>query len=215
MTARTLRSSSMIIALTGFMGCGKSSVGRELSTLLGLPVVDLDQYIVRKAGRSIADIFAEDGESFFRDLETEALSDLLAGKCTLENVLLRRTPPKQAWVPPSYDAEGGTVFKGTLPRQNNPQDSFILSLGGGTIVRPENVRMLKEKCKVFFLRAETETLKLHLGGDQSQRPLLRSGGFEALLQERAPLYTAAADYIIDIDRLSPMQIAGIIANLVT
>ena len=82
-------------------------------------------------------------------------------------------------------------------------------------MRPENVRMLKEKCKVFFLRAEVETLKLHLRGEQSQRPLLRSGGFEALLQERAPLYTAAADYIIDIDRLSPMQIAGIIANLVT
>ena len=100
MTARTLRSSSMIIALTGFMGCGKSSVGRELSTLLGLPVVDLDQYIVRKAGRSIADIFAEDGESFFRDLETEALSDLLAGKCTLENVLLRRTPPSKLGSPP-------------------------------------------------------------------------------------------------------------------
>ena len=215
MTERTLRSSSMIIALTGFMGCGKSSVGRELSTLLGLPVVDLDQYIVRKAGRSIADIFAEHGESFFRDLETESLKELLSGKCTLENVLLRRTPPKQAWVPPSYDAEGGTVFEGTLPSQDNAKRSFILSLGGGTIVRPENVRMLKEKCKVFFLRAETETLKLHLGGDQSQRPLLRSGGFEALLQERAPLYTAAADYIIDIDRLSPMQIAGIIANLVT
>ncbi len=241
MTTRTLPCSRMIVALTGFMGCGKSSVGRELSTLLGLPVVDLDQYIVRKAGRSIADIFAEDGESFFRDLETDSLNELLAGKCTPENVLLRRTPPKQAWVPPSYDAEGGTVFKGTLPRQNIPQtisssshiaeggtvfegtlpsqdnakESFILSLGGGTIVRPENVRMLKEKCKVFFLRAETETLKLHLGGDQSQRPLLRSGGFEALLQERAPLYTAAADYIIDIDRLSPMQIAGIIANLVT
>ena len=215
MTTRTLRYSSMIIALTGFMGCGKSSVGRELSTLLGLPVIDLDQFIVRKTGRSIADIFAEDGESFFRDLETEALNELLLGKCTLENVLLRRTPPKQAWVPPSYDAEGGTVFEGTLPRQNQAQESFILSLGGGTIVRPENVRMLKEKCKVFFLRAETETLKLHLGGDQSQRPLLRSGGFEALLQERTPLYTAAADYIIDTDCLSPMQIAGVIANLVT
>ena len=67
----------MIIALTGFMGCGKSSVGRELSTLLGLPVVDLDQDIVRRAGRSIADIFAEDGESFFRDLETDSLKEVL------------------------------------------------------------------------------------------------------------------------------------------
>jgi shikimate kinase len=88
-------------------------------------------------------------------------------------------------------------------------------LGGGTIIRPENVAILKEHCKVFFLRADVETLKLHLQGEQSQRPLLRSGGFEALLLERTPLYTAAADYIIDTDSLSPMQIAGVIANLVT
>ena len=59
------------------MGCGKSSVGKDLSTLLGIPVIDLDQYIVQKAGRSIADIFAKDGEPFFRNLETEALYELL------------------------------------------------------------------------------------------------------------------------------------------
>ena len=67
----------MIIALTGFMGCGKSSVGRELSTLLGIPVVDLDQYIVERIGKSIPDIFAESGESGFRDIETAALAELI------------------------------------------------------------------------------------------------------------------------------------------
>ncbi len=193
------------------MGCGKSSVGRELSTLLGIPVVDLDQYIVERAGKSIPDIFAESGESGFRDVETECLSELLSGRRTPRNVL--RTPPKQAWVPPSYVAEGGTVSEDTSPGQSF--ESYILSLGGGTIIRPENVAMIKEKCRVFFLRATVETLKKHLGGEQSQRPLLKSGGFEALLQERAPLYAAAADYIIDTDYLSPMQIAGVIANLVT
>ena len=73
MTERTLPFSRMIVALTGFMGCGKSSVGRELSTLLGIPVVDLDQYIVERAGKSIPDIFAESGEAGFRDLESAAL----------------------------------------------------------------------------------------------------------------------------------------------
>ena len=105
--------------------------------------------------------------------------------------------------------------KGNLPETQAIPESFILSLGGGTIIRLENVAMIKERCRVFFLRATVETLKKHLGGEQSQRPLLRSGGFEALLQERAPLYAAAADFTIDTDRLSPMQIAGIIANLVT
>ena len=75
--------------------------------------------------------------------------------------------------------------------------------------------MIKEKCTCFFLRATVDTLKLHLSGEQSQRPLLRGGGFEALLTERTPLYTAAADYIIDIDELSPMQTAGVIANLIS
>ena len=59
------------------MGCGKSSVGKELSTLLGIPVVDLDQYIVERAGKSIPDIFDESGESGFRSIETAALSELL------------------------------------------------------------------------------------------------------------------------------------------
>ena len=210
MTARTLRCSSMVIALTGFMGCGKSSVGRELSMLLGIPLIDLDQYIVKKAGRSIPDIFAQDGETAFRNLESEALKELLSGVFPLEKVL--RTPPKlNAWVPPSYVAEGGTFFEGEYPAQNN----LILSLGGGTILRPENAALIKERCKCFFLRASEETLRLHLGGEQSQRPLLRSGGFEALLRERTPLYTAAADFIIDVDSLSPMQVAGIIANLIS
>ena len=113
MTARTSRCSSMVIALTGFMGCGKSSVGRELSTLLGIPLIDLDQYIVKKAGRSIPDIFAQDGETAFRNLESEALKELLSGVFPLEKVL--RTPPKQAWVPPSYVAEGGTFSRGNTP----------------------------------------------------------------------------------------------------
>ena len=204
----------MIIALTGFMGCGKSSVGRELSTLLRIPVVDLDQYIVQKAGRSIADIFAKDGEPFFRALETEALYELLVPGGPPSETSFGPLPSKLGPLPLMMPRVA-QFQEGNLPETQAIPENFILSLGGGTIIRQENVAMIKEKCKVFFLRATVETLKLHLGGEQSQRPLLRSGGFEALLQERAPLYAAAADYIIDTDYLSPMQIAGVIANLVT
>ena len=101
--------------------------------------------------------------------------------------------------------------RGDLPEQS----SFILSLGGGTILREENVEMIKEKCTCVYLRAGVETLRRHLGGEQRQRPLLKGGGFEALLEERKPLYAAAADFTIDIDTLTPMQIAGIIANLIS
>ena len=62
----------MIISLTGFMGCGKSSVGRELSRLLCCPFMDLDSVIEEREGRSIPEIFATEGEAAFRRMEAEA-----------------------------------------------------------------------------------------------------------------------------------------------
>ncbi|HEX4955871.1 MAG TPA: shikimate kinase [Thermoanaerobaculia bacterium] len=66
----------MRIYLIGFMGAGKSEVGRNLATRLDLPFVDLDEEIARQAGKSIPSIFAEEGEAGFRSRETAALEDL-------------------------------------------------------------------------------------------------------------------------------------------
>ena len=60
------------------MGCGKSSVGKRLSELLCCRFMDLDEVIVGRAGRSIPEIFAEDGEGEFRRMEKEALKSILA-----------------------------------------------------------------------------------------------------------------------------------------
>ncbi|THH41362.1 shikimate kinase [Neolewinella litorea] len=68
----------MRIFLTGFMGSGKSYVGSRLSRRLGLPFIDLDQYIEQRAGMSIAELFAQIGEASFRDLETSMLREFLA-----------------------------------------------------------------------------------------------------------------------------------------
>lgn len=68
----------MIISLTGFMGSGKSSVGKVLSTLLSLPFADLDGLIVERTGRSIPEIFAEKEEKGFREEELSALKSVLA-----------------------------------------------------------------------------------------------------------------------------------------
>jgi shikimate kinase len=67
------------LILTGFMGSGKSSVGRVLAERLGCPFVDLDAEIVATAGRSINDIFARDGEQAFRSMESACLDRVLAG----------------------------------------------------------------------------------------------------------------------------------------
>lgn len=67
----------MIVALTGYMGSGKSSVGKALSTLLSSDFVDLDKYIVEREGRSIPEIFEQDGEKEFRRIECESLMEVL------------------------------------------------------------------------------------------------------------------------------------------
>ena len=59
------------IALIGFMGAGKTAVGRALAAKLGMEFVDLDSLIEEKAAMSIAEIFAQDGEPAFRRMETE------------------------------------------------------------------------------------------------------------------------------------------------
>ena len=63
----------MMIALTGFMGSGKSTVGARVADALGCLFLDLDDLIVKKAGKSIPDIFAQDGEAAFRALEARML----------------------------------------------------------------------------------------------------------------------------------------------
>lgn len=64
------------IVLCGFMGCGKSTVGKQLAAATQRTFVDMDHYIEEQAGRSISAIFAEEGEAAFRAMETEACRTL-------------------------------------------------------------------------------------------------------------------------------------------
>ena len=68
------------IVLMGFMGAGKSTVGRLLAAALGCQFVDTDEWIEKEQGRKISDIFAQDGETVFRDMETALLENLQNGK---------------------------------------------------------------------------------------------------------------------------------------
>lgn len=64
------------IALTGFMGVGKSSVGRALAEVLHFEFIDTDEVIESNAGKSINRIFADDGEPTFRGLESQIVQQL-------------------------------------------------------------------------------------------------------------------------------------------
>ena len=69
----------MKFVLVGFMGSGKSTVGRLLAERLGVPFADADEHIERTAGRTIPAIFEQDGEAAFRELEAAAIARLLDG----------------------------------------------------------------------------------------------------------------------------------------
>ena len=91
------------VILIGFMGSGKTTVGVKLSYKLRMSVEDTDKFIEIREGRSISTIFAEDGEGYFRSLETKTLEEFRDKKYTR-----------------------------------------IISVGGGTPVKPVNRGILKQ-----------------------------------------------------------------------
>ena len=68
----------MKLVITGFMGCGKTRIARELAKRLNLELIDLDQRITRREGRSPAQLINEEGEASFRSIESDVLREVLA-----------------------------------------------------------------------------------------------------------------------------------------
>lgn len=69
----------MLLFLVGYMGCGKSSIGRALARRLEYRFLDMDTLLEQRCGRSVREIFAAEGEERFRELERDMLSELIAG----------------------------------------------------------------------------------------------------------------------------------------
>jgi shikimate kinase len=86
------------IFLVGFMGSGKSTVGRIVADRLSRPFVDTDERVVAREGRTIEQIFAREGEGYFRAAEWDALREIAAS-------------------PPPVVATGGGLFLGSLQRR--------------------------------------------------------------------------------------------------
>ena len=77
-----MTSESELVLLVGFMGAGKTTVGRELARVLNWPFYDLDAHIEGRTGRTVPQLFAEQGEPAFRKLEAQSLNELFT---TLED----------------------------------------------------------------------------------------------------------------------------------
>ncbi len=159
------------IYLIGFMGVGKTTVAKLYSTETGCRWVDTDAYIEKQNGCRVQEIFAKNGETYFRELEA-------------------------------------SVLKKVSEEQNG---NGIISCGGGIVLKPENVRYMKEHGTIIYLRASEATLVLRIQSAEG-RPVLQEGKkplnerVAELLELRNEYYEKAADIIIDTDNQSPKEV---------
>ncbi len=168
--SRRLQSNKLFpfnIVLIGFMGSGKSSVGKELSSLLEMDYLDTDQLISERTGMTINEIFEVQGEYGFRKLEAEVIKDI------------------------------------------HQRKNIIISCGGGVVLNPSNVELLKQNGKVIWLKASCSEVYSRLSGDSS-RPLLKDNmtveRISNILTERTPLYEATNDMTVDTEKKTVQEI---------
>ncbi len=203
------------------MGCGKSSVGRELAGLLSLPFIDLDGYIETCEGRSVREIFSAVGETEFRALELKALKEILSQDKSPEAADRRE--------------HDGSEHPGKedCPRSGN----LVLALGGGTLTTPECAALVAEHTFCIHLTASADTLFARLEKESADRPMLNQlaqtdgtlseahngAGCPAnpsepsaqrlllriseLLRQREPAYRAVSRLTVSTDGLSAKQTA--------
>lgn len=128
----------MNIALIGYRGSGKSSIGRKLAAELWMDFVDTDDLIVQRAGKSIRGIFADKGEAHFRDLEEQAVAAAALRDNTViaagggivlrpGNIAALKKNAKIIWL---Y-AEAETLFQRIAGDKSTPHARPDLIAGGG------------------------------------------------------------------------------------
>ena len=148
------------------MGTGKTSVGREIAGVLGLKFIDLDELIVKKEGRSINDVFAQDGEPYFRKIEKEALKEVSQGV------------------------------------------GQVVSCGGGIVIDPENIIIMKQSGRCIVLTARPEVIFERIK-KEAHRPLLNTADpltkINELLTIRKPYYDQA-EFLIDTSDISILKV---------
>ncbi len=183
------------------MGCGKSSVGRGLSQLLCCPFIDLDEAVVEAAGKSIPEIFAEDGEAGFRNLELKVLGNIISYESGRVKEI-PMTPGCASRIHPlavggmsspshltpasthtsldchqiSQDITSTSCHSKTQDRSEanaKGTQHLVLALGGGTVMTPQCAALVMENTLCIYLKASVDTLMERLASDTESRPLLR------------------------------------------
>jgi shikimate kinase/3-dehydroquinate synthase len=175
------------VVLTGFMGTGKTAVGREVARRLGRRFVDMDAEIEARAGKPIPRIFAEDGEAAFRRMEAALCEELGARPRPLG-------------------------FSETLR-----VSALVIATGGGALVDPANRALMMGSGTVVCLTCAVDEIlrRVNDGGDPD-RPLLdvadRRAEIERLLEVRRGAYQSIP-WQIDTTALSVDEVAARVVEL--
>lgn len=155
------------IALCGFMGAGKTTVGRKLARICGMTFYDADVYLEEREGKTIQEIFAEQGESAFRALESNCLRELAA------------------------------------------KENCVIALGGGAVLRPENVEIIKQTSWLIHIDPPLGRIIKNLSYS-NHRPLLEKSGdknaeIRKLYNARKDIYHSVSDVSVRSVKVSTMM----------
>ena len=218
------------ISLIGFMGCGKSSVGKILATLLPeCRLIDLDTYIEEKQGKNIPEIFNEYGEAAFRRMEREALEEIFSDKSRPRAILslgggtvtseqcrqLIRQHTDCFYLRATTDtlldnleghSDGRPMLNPVQPARFDASTSSATDEEYNVDNRHSNSLKMSEPVAERVVRLGSPPIEAQSTETSSEREALRHR-IESLMQTRSPQYLATAHHIIDIDGLSFAQIA--------
>lgn len=197
------------IFLIGFMGSGKTTIGKELSSLTGYSFVDMDQEIEKAEQSSIRNMFIKYGEHEFRNKESELLDKLCQVKSVADIMLGEENTNNKVLEKESKYAHFA----------NLSDNGVIVSCGGGIILDDINRAILKKQCTIFL---EGNPIKLfeRVNGD-TNRPFAfmdvsdeqeRQEKFLELYHKREHLYKETASHTVNIDGKTAMEIALEIIN---
>lgn len=219
------------------MGCGKSSVGKILATLLPeCRLIDLDTYIEEKQGKNIPEIFNEYGEAAFRRMEREALEEIFSDKSRPRAILslgggtvtseqcrqLIRQHTDCFYLRATTDtlldnleghSDGRPMLNPVQPARFDASTSSATDEEYNVDNRHSNSLKMSEPVAERVARLGSPTIEAQSTETSSEREALRSR-IESLMQTRSPQYLATANHIIDINGLSFTQIAEIIKEAV-
>ena len=219
------------------MGCGKSSVGKILATLLPeCRLIDLDTYIEEKQGKNIPEIFNEYGEAAFRRMEREALEEIFSDKSRPRAILslgggtvtseqcrqLIRQHTDCFYLRATTDtllgnleghSDGRPMLNPVQPTRFDASTSSATDEEYNVDNRHSNSLKMSEPVAERVVRLGSPTIEAQSTETSSERESLRHR-IESLMQTRSPQYLATAHHIIDINGQTFAQIAALIKEAV-